>query len=403
MDSNNRHRTMGIICLMFLCALFLIACGYGIVRIIEKKDNIRFLGNKYDLTVAGKAPSLYPTVIKAGMLWYSQNEALRVPPAFPFSGEWGGMVNADVLSICEKYPMPKSMDLLWLSLTECKCYYLAEDLRPEMEEMWSNTVEEDGKCAFSHIVVGMAPYGKVALWMSGSLKSILIEWMKGREVPEMADRFIPEDVNMTLQEYCDSYISGNQMVQENLKNCGLPPQDLFDGYMQQFRYRYVVCFEDWDEQGVQDSKGCIEHWKRTEMEEGNSSFELSYLCESLYDGTFDKLNDGRLLSYHIGGKPHKLRVDWHLGESEYSAFFWIDYKIITDVFSSFYGPHTDTDTDFLIRIDPVKKKYELSLYGCGLRQPLLIPEEAYQILVFKNSTGLGTAQNDKKNNICPTV
>ena len=44
----------------------------------------------------------------------------------------------------------------------------------------------------------------------------------------------------------------------------------------------------------------------------------------------------------------------------------------------------DTKTDFIIRIDSEKRKYELALFRQGLKEPQIIPEDAYQLLVFKN-------------------
>ena len=41
-------------------------------------------------------------------------------------------------------------------------------------------------------------------------------------------------------------------------------------------------------------------------------------------------------------------------------------------------------TDFMIRIDSEKNKYELALYRYGLKEPQVISESAYQLLVFKN-------------------
>ena len=35
-------------------------------------------------------------------------------------------------------------------------------------------------------------------------------------------------------------------------------------------------------------------------------------------------------------------------------------------------------------IDAQKKKYELSLFRQGLKEPQVLPEEAYQLLVFKS-------------------
>ena len=121
----------------------------------------------------------------------------------------------------------------------------------------------------------------------------------------------------------------------------------------------------------------------------HNSFEefiptLKYIEESLFDGTYDKLHDDGLLKYHEAGKPKKLAIKWQIDKSEYSAYFWFDNEKICSIFERFYGVHPDTKTDFIVRIDAEKKKYELSLFRQGLKEPLVIPEEAYQLLVFKN-------------------
>lgn len=54
------------------------------------------------------------------------------------------------------------------------------------------------------------------------------------------------------------------------------------------------------------------------------------------------------------------------------------------IFHHFYGAHPETKTDFIIRIDAENKKYELALYRQGLKEPVVIPESAYQLIVFKN-------------------
>jgi hypothetical protein len=119
----------------------------------------------------------------------------------------------------------------------------------------------------------------------------------------------------------------------------------------------------------------------------NKDYKLSkdyYLREALFDSTHDKLHDGRLMKYHQAGKPKKLRVQWHIKKSEYTAYFWFEDERIREVFDKFYGAHPDTKTDFIIRIDAEKRKYELALYRYGLKEPQIIPEEVYQLLVFKN-------------------
>ena len=111
---------------------------------------------------------------------------------------------------------------------------------------------------------------------------------------------------------------------------------------------------------------------------------FDYIEEALFDGTHDKLHDDGLLKYHEAGKPKKLAVKWHIKKTEYVAYFWFEDERIREVFDKFYGAHPDTKTDFIIRIDTENKKYELALYRYGLKEPQIIPEDVYQLLVFKN-------------------
>lgn len=140
-----------------------------------------------------------------------------------------------------------------------------------------------------------------------------------------------------------------------------------DSLMKQFSYRYNIIYE-----------------KNTTVNKDNPQPMFEDLGEALFDGTHDKLNDGSLLKYHQAAKPKKLAIKWHIGKSEYSAYFWFEEEPICDVFEKFYGAHPDTKTDFIIRIDAENRKYELSLYRYGLKEPQVIPENVYQLLVFKN-------------------
>lgn len=147
-----------------------------------------------------------------------------------------------------------------------------------------------------------------------------------------------------------------------------------DNYLKQFTYRYLPIFGHWDEDE--------EKWLKYEEEEIQPEFD--YIEEALYDGTYDKLHDDRLLNYHEAGKPKKLALKWRVKKSDYSAYFWFEDDAIRAIFDRFYGAHPDTKTDFILHIDPMKNKYELALYRYGLKEPVVIPEEAYQLIVFKN-------------------
>lgn len=141
-------------------------------------------------------------------------------------------------------------------------------------------------------------------------------------------------------------------------------------FTQQYLYRYAILFK---------------HRKDSDL--SIKELELSkfvYVEDSLINGTYDKLHDTNLLNYHYAGIPQKIAIKWNINHKEYVAYFWFDDEKICSIFERFYGIHRDTETDFIILIDAENKKYELALFRQGLNEPRIIPEEAYQLIVFKN-------------------
>lgn len=221
--------------------------------------------------------------------------------------------------------IPFHLDACW-SLEEKRHHFsINEDLPIDVLDI----LKKEG--IFENLVFGFAPCNGFTMWCHGHRKSIVVK-------------------------------STHNLLTEIGK------------YMQQFTYRYLPLFEHWDKKK--------EEWQKPEQLEGNLEFD--YIEESLFDGTHDKLHDGGLMKYHQAGKPKKLAIKWHIKKSEYTAYFWFEDEKICSIFERFYGAHPDTKTDFIIRIDTETKKYELALYRQGLKEPQIIPEDAYQLLVFKN-------------------
>lgn len=329
---------------------------------------------QYRIMASGTAPELFPSETFFCLLYYGQ-DAIEIPKQYPFHHGWGAIADYTVLNR-ETYPMPTRIDMVWLSVIEQQFYSLESELSVKlMQELWEQN-------EFEHILVGMAPYGLTALWFVGDKKSILINCLKAEPIEVGMNYFLPSNPDYKLTDYCQVYIQDDEAVRENLEVNGLPARDLFDRYMQQFCYRYLVMFQQWNEDD--------EQWEKPELDEEGQPIdgmplpEFDFIEEALWDGTHDKLHDGGLLNYHKAGKPKKLAIRWHIKKSQYTAYLWFEDEVIRSAFERFYGAHRDTKVDFIIRIDAEKKKYELALYRYGLKEPVVIGEDAYQMIVFKN-------------------
>lgn len=321
--------------------------------------------DKYNYLISGSASKLYPVDTFFGLLSVSKDDVLEIPKCYPFSGEWGVPLSKHLMDK-EYYPIPQFLDMVYLSIIEGKFYSIETNLlEDKIMDLWNSSKRIIKN---KYIIVGMAPYGGVAVWGYEEKKSLIICWKQGKDVFVDMKDFTPLTPNISLADYCASYLKHNKQRE------ALPPRNLFDNYMKLFTYRYLAFFEKW--------KKDDEEWEKYADNENVPVFD--FIEESLFDGTHDKLHDGGLMKYHQAGKPKKLRVEWHIGKSEYSAYFWFEDERIREVFDKFYGAHPETKTDFIIRIDAEKRKYELALYRYGLKEPQVIPEDVYQLLVFKN-------------------
>jgi len=230
-----------------------------------------------------------------------------------------------------KYPNPMSVSI--------------DHVLPDIDDIWMK-YQMSGVSLFSQVLVGIAPYGQSACWLWGEKKSVVISWVKagGVEVLQGKSR------EKLLERYGEAA--------ENFRLNGLPDRNLYDGYMQKFRYRYV-----------------------TELDE---RFTFDCIEEALFDGSHDKLHDGGLMKYHDAAKPKKLALSWHVEKAVYCAYFWFDEVQMRKAFEVCFNGKIDSDADFFIRIDPEQNLYGLALFRYGMAEPYEFPEDGYQLIVFKN-------------------
>lgn len=311
------------------------------------------------ILVTGSSPINQPVEIIFSLLHCKCDIVYEVPKCMHLENGWG-KISITVLTEREAYPMPSSIDFMWLALNEEKVYSIEDEIDTELMTKEIENFSKNNEVVY--IIVGYAPYGLVCLWLHNKHKTCLIYKGYAKVKLESNDIYPFLTPYHSVSDYCACQLKEQKKT--------LPSQDLFDNYMKQFFYRYIIT---------------LDKLKMGNCAKDNEEIpKFNYIEEVLFDGTHDKLNNGELLKYHQAGKPQKIAIKWHIGKSEYSAYFWFEEEPIREVFDKFYGAHPDTKTDFIIRIDAENRKYELALYRYGLKEPQIIPENVYQLLVFKN-------------------
>lgn len=298
----------------------------------------------------------YPIRLLYGFLKVD-GENLQIPVAFPAKTDWGDLIPDKNHKI--EGGSNIELELGWLSIESQKIFYFRGPLY-----LPKNVIKSD----LFTLIVGLGSNGEIAVWLHHELKNILIFYTHGLDISEeISDEMISKANILDLKGEKVNSVKALCLSDQRRFEFLLKSKDKIDNCienrMKRFMYRYRVIF-------VIDP--------------------LEYnISESLYDGSFDKTFDNDFSHYNDASKPSKLAVSWisedeHNSKDEFRTFFWFDEAQITKFFDKFYGSHPETKTDFIIRIDAENKKYELALYRQGLKEPVLIPESAYQLIVFKN-------------------
>lgn len=311
-----------------------------------------------------------PLLLLKGTLKFQDDKILEIPGRI-VNNEWGQPSN---LYLEKTDNFPNSLTALFYSIETDLLYSVLTEFPPEAI----------GTDKIENLLIGLTPYGDVNCLGYTSLKSIILKNNSKKDILknnlELTDYF-PLSLGLTCRDYRQKYLSKYNETIADIQTSN----DLFRSIMKQFHYRFIIKVGKLNEK-IKDNE-------IADLNIHEDAVELDYVEEALYDGTHDKLHDGGLMQYHQAGKPKKLKIQMHKGRTEWSAFLWFDEDRIREIFDRFYGAHPDTKTDFIIHIDAEKNKYELGLFRYGLKEPSVIPEDAYQMIVFKNQFECYRSQN----------
>ncbi len=320
---------------------------------------------QYNYTTVLSKYRLYEVQLVKQLLYYDEEDHALDITAFD-SKDWGAPSSLVEYSP-EMYPLPCRIELRWVALLDGKCFEIAETLdKSKADELWKQ--QQSTKDPFKQYIIGIAPYGGVAIWLCSNEKSVLLQWLTAQES------------QLTEEEML---LFSPRPEREAFVNRLMPLKKL-QSDMRQYCYRFIPLEEYFDG----------EKWLRFDQ---NSIFynaiDLDGVQVKRLDGSFNFSDSDELLCYNSFGKPQRITVKWQEDGASYLAHFWLDETIITSFFDSLFNTFPDAKADLLLRLDTRANRYEIAMTGEGLPVRTL---KYTQYIVFKDFEEISRSANYTK-------
>jgi len=174
---------------------------------------------------------------------------------------------------------------------------------------------------------------------------------------------------LSKEKYAENALAECKEAYKNFQENGLPEPALFEQYMQKFNYRIIPTFQN--EEAV--LKG----------------IEMYY-----YNGELNTTDSDEHTENAMRAKPSKIVLNWSIGRTQYSGYFWTDEKKIIDAFKNCYGNDTQKEGDFIIQVEASHKQFRFFLQEGGVS--VEIPIEDMQYIIFKNKFEYFRSKNYNK-------
>lgn len=314
---------------------------------------------KYEWFAGGCAPELYPTKIFFGDFILPDGSRRYIPPASVFVNGWGSP-GSTVASSNDILPLPKAIDIIWYSILEDKFYSVEAPLPVEkLEELFKQRHPvSERRPLYDVITVGMAPYGDLAVWAIGIGITTVVAWVRGVEEDVEWTDFLPESP-ISREEYVDFSKKDEKEAYANYLENGHPDRYLFVRYMQRFNYRITPKFLG--EEAV-----------------------FVRIRKDYYNGEHNSLKTDSHTVNAMRAKLKKIILDWHVGNSLYSGYFWTDEHKIIETFAAFYGDDAEKEGELVIEVGESNDEFRLFLQNNDGTEVVEIPFEELEVLVFKD-------------------
>ena len=359
--------------------LLVIACLL-LCFLLYKVAGIKIRFNKKEpRTVFSWSPSVstpynYPVeLLRCKVGFGNKSKSFPVFDSYPILGigeSGAGGVDLNAFDIERGFPIPNSIDILWVAYTEKKFYQanikFSEELQNRILELFREGyygVKEKQRFRYNNLVITLLPEGKIWLYLDGAHRYVRLDYTLQAEEVEVELSDYVKTRHKTIEDFCTGRLSDYPEAVENLSKNGIP-KGLWDTYAERFPYDIQIEFEN--EQTVFDP-------------------DYGYFCSN--GEMLGSLDD---VKYHPMARLKYLIMVWNVADTEYLGHLYFDENEVIRNYPAAFGdePNPDIRGKFLIKVGEDNNRFDISL-RVGERECKF---EETKIHVFKK----GTNQPDKE-------
>lgn len=381
-----------IIAVIVIAALLLtLFIGMDKMNTDEKGDEATADGRKkYHWEPAISAPRKWPVeVFQADFILDKPEQEdmnVRVRGYFGPNLQCGGMGIEKSTAFDEDYRvvLPRYIEALWISYAENQVYYLYEELPyDEIERLFAEGYDfyedrnsEPKKVNFYVINLCFLPEGKVALYLNGTTRTILLDWSaQGKATDEFNDEICEEHkIIPPFDGYVDRMLKTNPHIEVERE---IPMGEVLDKYFE--KYTYEIRFEF-------EKESTPMFWAKEKYANGEK------LCSRNRTKVTSIQRPARLKCYELS---------WYAGGYEYFGELWFQEEEMLHLFDEAYGEDRMQEGVLLIAYSEENESFEVTLQVGGKKYAFektevwisKIPEaletdvKAQRERVFKNFEG----------------
>lgn len=350
--------------------LLVIACLL-LCFLLYKVAGIKIRFNKKEpRTVFSWSPSVstpynYPVeLLRCKVGFGDEGKSFPVFDSFPILGigeSGAGGVDLNAFDIERGFPIPNSIDILWVAYTEKKFYnaniQFSEELQYRILELFREGyygVKQNQRFRYNNLVITLLPEGKIWLYLDGSHRYVRLDYtLQAEEVSVELSDYV-KTRHKTMDDFCTGRLSDYPEAIENLSKNGIP-KGLWDTYAERFPYDIQIEFEN--EQTVFDPN-------------------YGYYCSN--GEMLGSLDD---VKYYPMARLKYLIMAWNVADTVYTGHLFFNENEVIRNYPAAFGDESNPDIrgKFLIKVGEDNNRFDISL-RVGERECKF---EETQIHVFK--------------------